>query len=141
MSPTQGPNGEVNGFDVIAQVQQPPGSGSYISVAAQRGVSFAETTNPIDISSKERREGVSLPGRYGSTISFEHLYVPNASGYNAMKTAMRNGEYIRLMRRELGSNAEYADCVINNMSGSFPDQDAAVITADFTVSGAWTTAV
>jgi hypothetical protein len=138
MTPTQGPNGEVNGYDVIVQVQEPAGSGSYVTVGSQRGVTFAETTNAIDISSKERREGVALPGRYGSTISLESLYIPTSSGYAKMKTAMRSGTYIRIKRKELGTDTEYADCVITNMSGSYPDQDAAVISADFQVSGAWT---
>lgn len=137
MTPTQGPNGEVNGFDVIVQVQEPAGSGSYVTVGSQRGVTFAETTNPIDISSKERREGIHLPGRYGSTVSLEHLYVPSASGYNKMKAAMRDGAFVRLKRKELGNDLESADAVITNLSGNFPDQDAAVISADFTVSGAW----
>lgn len=137
MSPTQGPNGEVNGVDVIVQVQQPPGSGSFVTIGSQRGVTFGEQTNPIDISSKERREGVYLPGRYTSTLSLEHLYIPNSSGYDMLKTAMRDGEYVRLRRKELGSNLEEANAVCTGLNGSFPDQDAAVISADFQVSGAW----
>lgn len=137
MSPTQGPNGEVNGFDVIVQVQEPAGTGSYVTIGSQRGVTFAEQTNPIDISSKERREGIYLPGRYTSTVSLEHLYIPTSSGYAKLKTAMRTGTFVRLKRRELGSDLEVADAVVTNLSGSFPDQDAAVISADFQVSGAW----
>lgn len=137
MSPTQGPNGEVNGYDVIVQVQEPSGSGNFVTVGSQRGVTFGETTAAIDISSKERREGVYLPGRYGSTVSLEHLYLPSGSGYAKLKTAMRTGTYVRLRRRELGADLEEADAVVTNLSGSFPDQDAAVISADFQVSGAW----
>jgi predicted secreted protein len=141
MSPTQGPNGEVNGFDVIVQVQEPAGSGAFETIASQRGVTFGEQTNAINISSKERREGVYLPGRYDSTISLEHLYIPNSSGYDKLKTAMRDGTFVRLRRRELGSNLEEADAVVTNLSGDFPDQDAAVISADFQVSGGWEDAV
>ncbi len=137
--PTQGPNGEVNGKDVLVLVENPDNSGIYQVIASQRGVDFGETTGPIDISSKERREGVFLPGRYGSTITFDHLYIPNASGYNRLKNAMRNGEYVRIMRTEFGTNTEKARAVITALNGSFPDNEAAVISADFTVSGAWET--
>jgi predicted secreted protein len=137
MSPTQGPNGEVNGVDVIVQVQEPAGTGSFVTVGSQRGTTIGETTNPIDISSKERREGIFLPGRYGSTMSLEHLYIPNSSGYAKLQTAMRTGTYVRLRRFELGTGLEEANAVVSGLSGSFPDQDAAVISADFTISGAW----
>ena len=138
MSPTQGPNGEVNGYDVIVQVQEPSGSGSFETIASQRGVTFGEQTNAINISSKQRREGVYLPGRYDATASLEHLYIPNSSGYAKLKTAMRDGTFVRLRRRELGANLEEADAVCTNLSGDFPDQDAAVISADFQISGGWT---
>lgn len=141
MTPTQGPNGEVNGFDVIVQVQEPAGTGDYETIGSQRGVTFAETTAPIDISSKERREGIALPGRYGSTVSLEHLYIPTSSGYNKLKTAMRTGTYVRLRRRELGSSFEEANAVVTGLSSSFPDQEAAVVSADFQVSGAWSASV
>jgi predicted secreted protein len=141
MSPTQGPNGEVNGFDVIVQVQEPAGSGSFETIASQRGVTFGETTSPINISSKERREGVYLPGRYDSTVTLEHLYIPSSSGYDKLKTAMRDGTFVRLKRQELGAALEEADAVVTNLSGDFPDQEAAVISADFQVSGGWDVSV
>lgn len=137
MPPTQGPNGEVNGYDVIVQVQEPAGSGPFVTVGSQRGVTFGENTAAIDISSKERREGIYLPGRYTSTVSFEHLYIPNSSGYDKLKQAMRTGTFVRLRRFELGAGLEEADAVVTGLSGSFPDQEAAVISADFQVSGAW----
>jgi hypothetical protein len=137
MSPTQGPNGEVNGFDVIVVVQEPAGTGNFVPIASQRGVTFAEKTNPIDISSKERREGVYLPGRYTSTITLEHLYIPTSSGYSKLSHAMRAGTYVTLKRKELGSDVETVNAVVTGLSEAFPDQDAAVVSADFQVSGAW----
>jgi len=141
MSPTQGPNGEVNGVDVIVQVQEPAGSGDFVTVGSQRGLTINEQTNPIDISSKERRAGIFLPGRYTTTMSLEHLYIPNSSGYAKLQNAMRDGTYVRLLRRELGADFEEANAVVTGLSGSFPDQDAAVISADFQVSGEWEASV
>lgn len=133
----QGPNGEVNGFDVTILVQEPAGSGAFVAVACQRGATFPEKTNAINISSKERREGVFLPGRYEATVTLEALYVPNHSGYLKMRAAMRAGEMITIKRKELGSDLESASAVITSLSPSFPDQDASVISADFQISGPW----
>lgn len=137
MTPTQGPNGEVNGFDVLVLIQEPSGTGGFFAVAAQRGVTFKEATNAIDISSKERREAVHLPGRYSGTVTLEHLYIPSLSGYAKIRTAMRAGTFIKLKRKQLGADLESVDCVVTGLSESFPDQDAAVVSADFSISGAW----
>lgn len=136
-----GPHGELNGKDVLVQVETSPGSGSFITVGSQRGVQFNESTAPIDISSKESRAGFFLPGRYGSNLSLEHLYIPTASGYNALKTAMREGTYINLLRSEdhgAGqAEVERASCVITALGTAAPDNDASVVSADFTVNGEW----
>jgi len=137
----QGPNGEVNGFDVIVQVQHPHGVGSYITVGSQRGVTFGENNATVDMSSKERREWVGVAGRYTTTVTFTHLYIPNASGYAALKTAMRDGSYIRVKRKEFTTDIEYADCIVTGLSSDFPDQDAGVISIDLQASGPWSVAV
>lgn len=132
----QGPNGEVNGTDIIVQVQDPVTSG-YLTIASQRGATFTETTAPIDASSKERREFVGLPGRYTSNISMEYLYIPTSSGYATLKAAMRDGEYVRLRRSEFGNATDQALAIITSLGEAAPDQDVAVVTADFQLTTAW----
>jgi predicted secreted protein len=133
----QGPNGELNGFDVLVQVQEPAGSGSFLTVGSQRGVTFAETTAPIDLSSKERREYVGTPGRYSATVSLEHLYIPAASGYLKLRTAMRSGTMVTIKRRQLNADLESASAIVTSLSENFPDQEGAVVSADFQISGPW----
>jgi len=133
-----GPHGEMNGSDVLVQVETPSGTGNYVTVGSQRGVTFAETTNPIDMSSKEDRRGFFNPGRWGSTISFEYLYIASASGYARLKAASRDGEYVRLKRLERGVGIETAECVVTSISEAAPDQDAVVVSADFQLNGGWT---
>lgn len=136
-----GPNGELNGSDILVQIEQIADSGVYITVGSQRGATFAETTGSINMDSKNSRLGYRNPGRYGSTVSLEAMYVPTNSGYAAMSLAMRNGEYVRLRRRQRGTNVEIAQCVITSLSESFPDQEAAVVSAEFELNGGWTPAV
>jgi len=133
-----GPNGEVNGSDVLVQLEQPADSGTYVTLASQRGATFAESTAIVDMSSKESRNQRVNPGRYSSTISLEALFVPTSSGYTMMKNAMRNGTYIRLKRYQQGSGIEVARAVITSMSQSAPDQEASVISAEFTIDNGWT---
>jgi len=42
----------MNGSDVLVQVETPADSGNYVTVGSQRGATFGEQTNPIDMSSK-----------------------------------------------------------------------------------------
>jgi len=133
----QGPNGEVNGYDVLIQVQEPSGSGNFETVASQRGVTFNETTAAIDMASKQRREYVGTPGRYNATVSMNSLYIPSSSGYTKIRTAMRSGTLVRLQRRQLGATLEAADAIVTSLSEDFPDQEAAVVSADFQITGPW----
>lgn len=131
-----GPAGELNGKDILVAI-----SGHGV-IGSQRGVTFNEQTNLIDISSKRSRAQFALPGRYSTQISLEALYIPNASGYNALKAAMRNGTYVTLIRSEdqTGSgqsNIEAIQCVVTGLSTAGPDNDAAVVSADFGSNGEW----
>jgi len=133
----QGPNGEVNGTDILVQVEQPADSGTYVTIGSQRGATFGEQTASVDMSSKENRKRYVNPGRYQSTVSLEKLYIPSSSGYQMLKDAMRIGTYVRLRRRELGSTLESAQCVCTGLSLAAPDQEAAVVSAEFDVNGGW----
>jgi len=133
----QGPNGEVNGTDILIQVEHPADSGNYETIGSQRGATFGEQTASVDMSSKADRKRFVNPGRYSSTLSLEHLYIPTASGVAMLKNAMRNGTYVRIRRRELGATLETASCVCSSLNLAAPDQDASVFSAEFDVNGAW----
>lgn len=130
----QGPNGELNGTDILVQIQDPLTSG-YLTVASQRNATFTETTAAIDTSSKERRAFTGIPGRYNSTLSLEHLYIPSASGYGILKAAMRNGTFVRLRRQELGSPADQCLAIITSLGEAAPDQDVVTVTSEFQLTG------
>lgn len=107
-------------------------------VGSQRNVSFEETNEEIDVSSKDSRAMRVLAGRYGATATLEALYVPSDAAYQALKTAARNGDPIKIRRREIGTDTEEASAIITTLSGEFPDQDAGTISVELRIDGAWT---
>lgn len=134
----QGPNGEMNGSDVLVQVETPLDSGNYVTVGSQRGVTFADSTNAIDMSSKNDRRTFVNPGRWGCTVSLEYMYIASASGYLRLRAASRNGEYVRLKRMERGTPTEVGQFIVTSLSEAAPDQDAMIVSADFQMNGGWT---
>lgn len=129
----------MNGTDILVLVNTgTPGVPTYTLMGSQRDVTFEETNDEIDVSSKDQREKRVLAGRYSSSISLDALYVPSDAAYQALKSAMRNGTLIKLLREELGADLEWADTIITSLSEAGPDQGEATVSASFTVDGAWT---
>lgn len=128
-------NNASNGTDILLLADV---AGVATVVGSQRGSTFEETTETIDVSSKESRAMRVLPGRYASTVSLEHLYVPSDTAYEALRDANRNGTFITITRREFESDFEEASAVVTSMSGDFPDQGEAVISVELQVDGEWT---
>jgi len=128
----------MNGADVLLLVNTGTlNSPTWTAVGSQRGVTFEETNEEIDVSSKDSRAGRVIAGRYGATLSLDALYVPNDAAYLALKTALRAGELIKIRREELGTATEEADALITSMSEEAPDQEGATISIEMTVDGEW----
>ena len=129
----------MNGSDVLLLVNTgTPTVPVYEVVGCQRDVTFDETTEEIDASCKDSRAKRVLPGRYGSTISLEQVYLPDCDCYLALQAAMRDGELILVARQEDGVTLETANALITSLSQSFPDQDVATVSISLTVDGFWT---
>lgn len=128
----------MNGADVLLLVNTGTNvSPVYTAVGSQRDVSFEETTEAIDASSKDSRAGRVLPGRYGASVSLEHLYVPDDTAYLALKAAMRDGELIKIRRQEEAIETEEADALITSLGEAAPDQDVMVVSIELTIDGEW----
>ena len=116
-------------------------SPTWTAIAGQTGASVDETTDAIDVSSKDSRAGKFLPGRYGSTVSLDGLVDnPIGAGYTALQTAMRDGTTVMLQSVIDDVAVESAEAVITSLSSDYPDQDSATFSAAFTVTGEWTAA-
>ena len=128
----------MNGTDVLLLVNTGTAvSPVYEVVGSQRGLTRDETTAEIDISSKEERAMRVLPGRYGSTMSLEALYVPDDDAFLSLQSAMRNGELILVRISEDGTEVEEADALITSLSESYPDQAEATISVSLRIDGDW----
>lgn len=128
----------INGTDVLLKVNtNTSASPVWVAVGSQREASFEDTTEEIDVSTKDGREKVILPGRYGSSVTLDSLYVPSDTAYLALKDAMRDGDLIMIQTTQSGSIVEAATALVTSMSTSFPDQDAATISISLVVDGEW----
>jgi len=106
-------------------------------MGSQRDASFDETTESIDVSSKDSRAKRVLPGRYGSTVSLDQLYVVSDNAYQHLKSAMRAGTFVTIRRQEGGAALEDAEAIVTSLSEKAPDQDAAVVSAELEIDGEW----
>lgn len=128
-----------NGTDVLLLVNTgTPLVPVYEVVGSQRDVTFDEATEEIDVSSKDSRAKRVLPGRYSASISLDSLYVPTNDAYQALRSAMRDGELILVARQNDGVTEETADALVTTLSESFPDQGEATVSTSLTVDGEWT---
>lgn len=128
----------INGSDVLLLVNTGTAAvPAYEAVGSQRDVTFDESTEEIDVSSKSSRAKKILPGRYSATLSLDALYVWSDDGYQALRDAMRNGELILVARQDDGVTIETADALITSLSETFPDQADATISISMTIDGYW----
>lgn len=128
----------MNGTDILLQVN----TGTilvpvYETVGSQRDVTFEETSEEIDVSSKDGRAKRVLAGRYGASVSLDALYVPTDAAYQSLKDAMRNGDLIKVLRQESGASLEEATALVTSLSEAGPDQGEATISISLTIDGEW----
>lgn len=127
-----------NGTDLLLLANTgTPSVPVYEVVGSQRDATIEESTDTIDVSSKEGRSMRVLPGRYSSTISLDALYVPTDAAYLALQAANRDGTLILVARQFEGAVTEIATAKIDSMSESFPDQGEAVVSVSMTLDGDW----
>ncbi len=130
----------INGADVLVLVNTgTEAAPNYQVIGSQRDVTFDETTDEIDVSSKESRAGRYLPGRYGATVTLDALYMPDDSGYLTLLSAMRNGEFVTVRVQEEGAQVEQANAIVTDLSRTAPDQDASTCSVTLRIDGEWQT--
>lgn len=129
----------INGADVLVIVDVGVSTPSFVVAAGQRDVTFDESNNLIDISSKDtgRIEEV-LMGRLTQTVTLDMLFINGDAGYLALKDASRNGTSVTIRRRFQGTDIEEVTAFVETRSETFPDQDAGLVSLSFRLSGSWT---
>lgn len=130
---------EMNGTDILLLINTGTDlAPNYEVIGSQRDYTQNETTAEIDVSSKDQREMRVLPGRYGSTISLNALYIDDDNGYLSLQSAMRNGTFVTVRVQEDGADIEEADAIVTALTKAGPDQDAATVSVTLRIDGAWT---
>lgn len=124
----------MNGTDILILIDD--GTGLEV-VGSQRGASFSESTDEIDVSSKDSRAKRVLPGRYSAGVSGEALYVPSDTAYQMLKDAMRNGTTVIVTREEAGVYLESAEAIVTSLGEEGPDQGEATVSFELVIDGEW----
>ena len=128
----------MNGADFLLLVNTgTPASPAYEAVGCQRDCTIEESSDSIDLSCKDSRNERVEPGRYHSTISLDSLIVLSDAAYAALKAANRAGDMILVAREIEDVVTETANCKIDSLSESYPDQAEAVVACALTVSDGW----
>ena len=120
-----------NGSDILITI------GGMV-VGSQRDATIDESSDVIDISSKESRARRILPGRYSSTLSLDALYVPDSVSYTAIKTAMREGTLVNVAVMDNNINIKSASGYVTSLSEEYPDQGEATVSITIEIDGEWT---
>lgn len=122
----------MNGTDVLLIINNE-------LVGSQRDSSREETSDEIDVSSKDGRAMRVLPGRYGSTVALDALYVPTDAAYGLLQAANRNGTFVTVVIQEAGTVIESALAMVTSLGEKWPDQAEAVISVALRIDGEWVT--
>ena len=129
----------MNGADILLLVNTGTDqSPTWTAVGSQRGCTFEETNEEIDMSSKDSRAYRVIAGRYSAKLSMDALYIPNDAAFLALNAALRDGDLIQVRREELGVATEEAPALITSMSTEAPDQDGTVLAIELTLDDGWT---
>lgn len=129
---------EINGTSVLLLVN----TGTvavpvYTVVGSQSNVNFTESTDPIDVSSKDSRSRKLLAGGYSASVSLDGFYVPSQAQHAALNAAMRDGASIVIRRSTAGVSVEGASAIVTNMSEDFPREGAGTISVSLEITGDW----
>ena len=116
-------------------------------VASQTGVSFNESLDTIDITSKTHLGKTALKnGKYSSTCSMSALYIDNDTAALALRTKIRSGAVVTLIRQEPQGTAgtetepgdwESASAIVTSLSEDFPQDGVGTVSAEFAITGEW----
>ena len=107
------------------------------AVGSQSNVTFTESIDPIDVSSKEARARKLIGGRYSSSVSLDSLYVPDDTALATLKTAIRSDGAVTLIRTIDGASFETADGIATGLTEAFPDQAPATLAVTVEITGSW----
>lgn len=129
-----------NGTAIILSIQTDDSPSTFTAVGCQGDASFSESQDTIDVSCKDSRATALEPGRYSSSVDLEFVYDPDDAAYAVIKTSVRTGTKVVLLRTEDGTAFEQASAIVTKLDTDAPDQDAAKVKISASIDGEWSTA-
>jgi len=125
---------EINGTDILVLIEA---GGEIVDIGSQKEATYTETSDIIDVSSKNSRAREILYGRYSWSISADALYVPSDAGQEALRDAIRNGTFVTVVREEEGVFLESGEVAVSSLEHGAPDQDGATFSVSLEGDGEW----
>lgn len=111
---------------------------TYTAVGEQTDLSTENSSNLIDVSSKDDTHTKWLYGKDDDTSTLEALYVPNDAGFTALKDAKATHSTVIIRRSENGTDVEESEVLISKISSEWPDNDSSTISIEFQHNSGWT---
>ncbi|HUW13079.1 MAG TPA: phage tail tube protein [Anaerolineae bacterium] len=119
-----------NGTDILVEIDGD-------LVGSQQDVTFDESNDIIEFTSKDQRAVGVEAGHYRANVTLTALYVPSDPAQLALRTALQLGSKVTLIRIENGATLESCQAVVEGMPTSAPDAAPATISISLRVDGEW----
>lgn len=111
-------------------------------VGGQRNATLAEETETIDTTTKDSDGYFEYEyGLGGWTIECDGLYIPDDTGYTALKTAQRNKQKIKVQIKEDGQATEEGFCLVTSREFESPYDGESTYSVSLQGTGKLTPAV
>ena len=136
-------SGERTGHGVLLKVNTGTvGVPVWTEIGSQRDMSIENTTDIIDVSSKESNNDETLPGRRRWAISGDALYIKDTADFNKLRSAFEAdtdaNRKIQVMEVHDATNVRWIYAWIESMTETFPDNAEATISISLRATGDWT---
>jgi hypothetical protein len=94
-----------NGTNITVLVTTDGGT-TFAAIGSETNAVFSQTTEYIDVSTKESRKRAGLPGKYSASVTVDNMYVEGSANVALLETASRNGTTIAIQRAVAGEGTE-----------------------------------
>lgn len=123
-----------NGTNITVLVST---DGGFAAIGSETNAVFSQTTEYIDVSTKDSRKRAGLPGKYSASVTVDNMYVEGSANVALLETASRNGTTIAIQRAVAGEGTEGATVIVTDFTETHAFEDASTISMTLEVTGAW----
>jgi len=118
--------------------------GEYLPFGEQTGLSTEESTNLVEMNSKQKKHVDFRPGKDDGKVTVEVLVDPADPAYQLLKKIHREQKkaYLKRFRvdddlKEVPGSAEYAEALLESFSREAGEDEARTMSAEFQMNENW----